>query len=69
MDSAGGFRLVAIRYVVALHFELAHPLAKHPVVPAVVARGAEVKACRSGGGDRQRPLGSVTFGEGDRSVG
>jgi hypothetical protein len=43
MQFARGLELVTVGDVVAFHSLFPHPLAVHPVVPAVVARGAEVK--------------------------
>src|ERR1700684_1071818 len=62
-------RLVTVGDVTSLDLEVADPLAVHPVVPPVIARGAEVKAGRAGGGDRQWAFGSVGVDQGDRSVG
>src|SRR6202012_4547950 len=49
--------------------QAAAPLAAHPAVPAVVARGAEVKAGRARCGDRQWTLGTIGVDQRDRSVG
>src|SRR5215475_3488863 len=44
------------------------PLAVHPVIPPVIARGAEVKARVAGGGDRERSLGAVGVDQGYGAV-
>src|ERR1700733_2224771 len=53
----------------SLDLQVADPLAVDPVVPAVVARGAQVKAGGARCGDRQWAFGTIGVGQGDRSVG
>lgn len=61
-------RLVTVGYVAAFGFQVADPLAQHPVVPPVVASGAEVEAGGAAGCDGQWAFGPVGVDQGDRSV-